>query len=51
MGRRETALKYFEENKEYMQARINYGIEAYRKGDALFKVCDKDRFFEWLCGS
>lgn len=42
MGRRETALKYFEENKEYMQARINYGIETYRKGDALFKVCDKD---------
>lgn len=32
VGRRETALKYFEENKEYMQARINYGIEMYRKG-------------------
>ena len=34
MGRAETALKYFNEQKEVMDLRVNSGIELYRKGDA-----------------
>ena len=34
MGRLETALRYFEEHKEAVNARIASGIERYRKGDA-----------------
>ena len=34
MGRAETALKYFNEQKSTMDVRANSGIELYRKGDA-----------------
>ena len=34
MGRAETALKYFNEQKEVMDLRVKSGIELYRKGDA-----------------
>ena len=34
MGRTETALKYFNEQKDVMHVRVKSGIELYRKGDA-----------------
>ena len=34
MGRAETALKYFNEQKEVMDLRVKSGIELHRKGDA-----------------
>jgi len=37
MSRREIALKHFEEQKDYMNSRINSGIELYRKGYANLK--------------
>ena len=37
MTRRETALKYFEEQKDFMNTRVKSGIEMYRKGYARLK--------------
>ena len=37
MSRRETVLKHFEEQKDYMNTRVNSGIELYRKGYANLK--------------
>ena len=34
MGRKESALKYFNEQKEFTDCRVNNGIEANRKGNA-----------------
>ena len=42
MKRKDVALKYFREQKEYTDARVNNGIELYRKGDGEIKfVSDK----------
>ena len=37
MTRRETVLKHFDEQRKYMDARVNGGIEAHRKGYANLK--------------
>ena len=37
MSRREIALKHFEEQKDFMNERVNAGIELYRKGYADLK--------------
>ncbi|MBQ2922542.1 MAG: endo-1,4-beta-xylanase [Tyzzerella sp.] len=37
MSRRENALKYFEEQKDLVNDRVNSGIELYRKGYATIK--------------
>lgn len=42
MNNRKEALKYFEKYKDYMDTRVNEGIEKYRKGDFKIKVTDKD---------
>lgn len=42
MGRKESALKYFEQNREYMDFRVKTGIELYRKGNETLTVVDKD---------
>ena len=34
MSRKDTALKYFEEQKSMLDLRVKTGIEMYRKGDA-----------------
>ena len=36
MSRKDTALKYIEQHKEYTDARVSGGIEAFRKGDVTF---------------
>ena len=41
MSRREV-LKYFEEHKDYMNARVAEGIEKYRKGDISISVVDSN---------
>ncbi|MBR5528085.1 MAG: endo-1,4-beta-xylanase [Clostridia bacterium] len=41
MSRRETALKYFERNRDYTDYRVKTGIELYRKGNATLKVTDE----------
>lgn len=38
MSRHETALKYFNEQKERTESRTNAGIEEYRKGDAVITI-------------
>ena len=43
MNEREKVLELFEKNKEYMQERINSGIEQNRKGYAEIIVRDKDK--------
>lgn len=42
MKRMESALKYFNENREYTDYRVKTGIELYRKGDEMLTVVDKD---------
>ena len=42
MSRYDTALKYFNEQKELTDVRVKSGIELYRKGFATLKVTDKD---------
>ncbi len=43
MTRRETVLKHFEEQKDYMDERVKSGIELNRKGYAALKFVDKDK--------
>lgn len=40
MSERRNVLEMFEKQKEYMEKRVNSGIENYRKGDALIVVKD-----------
>jgi len=42
MGRKKIALKYFEEQREYIEERISLGIERNRKGFAELSVKDRD---------
>ncbi|MBR5308566.1 MAG: endo-1,4-beta-xylanase [Clostridia bacterium] len=42
MSRYDTALKYFNEQKELTDVRVKSGIELYRKGDVKITVKDKD---------
>ncbi|MBE6726467.1 MAG: hypothetical protein E7576_14950 [Ruminococcaceae bacterium] len=42
MARRETALKYFREQKDSIRARAESGIEQYRKRDAEIKIVSED---------
>ena len=42
MSRKDTALRYFEENKEYMNLRVKSGIELYRKGTAEIIFASSD---------
>ncbi len=42
MSRSDTILKYFREQKDFMDRRVNYGIETYRKGDANITLKMKD---------
>ena len=42
MSRRDTALRYYNEQKDITDVRVNSGIELYRKGDAHITVKDKD---------
>ena len=42
MTRRDIALKYFDGQKEYTDARIKSGIEQHRKGNVTLNVKDKD---------
>lgn len=42
MSERRKVLEKFEEQHEYMQERVNYGIEKYRKGDFTIAVKDSD---------
>ena len=42
MSRRDTALRYYNEQKELTETRVNSGIELYRKGNAKITVKDKD---------
>ena len=42
MTRRETALKYFREQKDSIRARAESGIEQYRKRDAEIKIVSED---------
>ncbi len=37
---KEDALKYFNEQKDYLDTRVNSGIELYRKGYAMLKFVD-----------
>lgn len=40
--RAQKVLRYFEEQKDFTKARVESGIELYRKGDARVRVVDKD---------
>ena len=40
MSRAEIALKHFNDQKEFMNSRINSGIELYRKGYSKIKITD-----------
>lgn len=42
MSRAEVALKYFNGQKEFMDSRVNAGIETNRKGFARIDVTDSD---------
>ena len=42
MSRREIVLKHFEEQKDYMNTRVNSGIELYRKGYANIRFTLSD---------
>ena len=42
MSDRRKVLRPFEENREYMEERIQTGIELYRKGFADLSIVDKD---------
>lgn len=39
---RDFVFKKFEENRDFVNARVNYGIECYRKGTIKAEVVDKD---------
>lgn len=40
--RKQNALKWIEEQKEYTDRRVNYGIEQYRKSSAMLAFFDKN---------
>ena len=40
--RAKQVLKYFEEQKDFVDARVKAGIEMYRKGDTRVRVLDKE---------
>jgi len=42
MYNRREVLKYFKEQKEYMDKRVSEGIEKYRKGGIKINVVDKN---------
>ena len=42
MSERQQVLKNFEEQKDYLDQKISYGIENYRKGDAKITLKDGD---------
>lgn len=42
MSRKDTALRYFEENRDYVDYRVKTGVELYRKGNAKLNIVDKD---------
>ena len=42
MSRRDTALRFFNEQKDITDTRVKSGIELYRKGNATITVKDKD---------
>lgn len=42
MKREEYALKYFNEQKDYLNDRVKSGIEEYRKGWSKISVVDKE---------
>lgn len=44
MSRKDIALKYINENKDYVDARVNGGIEAYRKGNVTVTVAGQNEF-------
>ena len=39
---RRKILEGFEKNREYTEARVKYGIEAYRKGEAEIQITDEE---------
>ena len=41
MSRRDIALKYFDEQQEFMQTTVAQNIERYRKGDGRITVCNE----------
>lgn len=49
MTRRDIALQYFDSQRSEIDARINRGIELYRKGNAVLTVTDSDG--NRLCGA
>lgn len=42
MGRRDVALRYFDENRAFMKEVVEENINRYRKGDGFIFVTDKD---------
>ena len=42
MNRRNTALRYFDENRDFMESYVNAQIEQNRKGTVKVSVKDKD---------
>ncbi len=42
MGRRETTLRFFNRNDDFMKGEVEANIEKYRKGDFRFRITDKD---------
>ena len=40
--RKQQVLRYFEEQKDFVDARVKAGIELYRKGDTRVQVVDKE---------
>ena len=42
MGRRESALRYFDEGERFMRTTVAENIERYRKGDAKITLTDKE---------
>ena len=42
MENRKKVLRYFEENKEFFETTVAANIEAYRKGNGVISVVDKD---------
>ena len=42
MNRRDTALRYFDENRDFMESYVNAQIEQNRKGTVKVSVKDKD---------
>ena len=42
MSRRDTVMKYFDEQRDYMDERVKSGIELYRKGFCKVMFVDKE---------